>query len=152
MPDPDPSISNPWGIYCDGSAELNPGRMGFGAVFTEPDGTRHTLSQTTSTKGYNNEAELRALIAALGELQIRCAAALLVYCHSSVVIEQLGGAIVEPVPRLASLFEEGGALFNSFDHASLKLIPRLHNAEADALARATLGISPKRPVKPSKNQ
>jgi ribonuclease HI len=152
MPDPDPSIPQPWVIYCDGSAKPNPGRMGFGAVFTEPDGTRHTLSQATSTKGCNNEAELRALMAALGELQIRGATALLAYCDSSVVVEQLGGANVKPVPRLAPLFDEARALLNSFDRASLQLIPRHHNGDADALARAALGIPPKRPVKPSKNQ
>jgi ribonuclease HI len=152
MTDPDPSIPHPWVIYCDGSAKPNPGRMGLGAVFTEPDGTRHTLSQATTTKGCNNEAELRALMAALRELQTCDATALLVYCDNSVIVEQLGGTNVKPVARLASLFEETRALLRSFDHASLQLIPRHHNGEADALARAALGILPKRPVRPSKNR
>jgi len=89
---------------------------------------------------------------ALRELQMRGATALLVYCDSSVLVEQLGGANVKPVARLASLFEEARALLKSFDHASLEWIPRHRNGEADALARAALGILPKRPVKPSKHQ
>ena len=60
---------NPWVVYCDGSAVPNPGRIGLGAVFTEPDGTRHTLSQAAHEDGCNNEAELRALLATLQELK-----------------------------------------------------------------------------------
>ncbi|MDO8768916.1 MAG: ribonuclease HI family protein, partial [Burkholderiaceae bacterium] len=131
---------------CDGSAMPNPGRMGIGAVITEPNGSRHTLSQATNTKGCNNEAELRALMAALRELQTRGARALLAYCDNSVLVEQLGGVDVKPVARLASLFEEARALLKSFDHASLQWIPRHRNGEADALARAALGAPPKRPV------
>jgi ribonuclease HI len=119
--------------------------MGIGAVITEPNGSRHTLSQATNTKGCNNEAELRALMAALRELQARGARALLAYCDNSVLVEQLGGVDVKPVARLASLFEEARALLNSFDHASLQWIPRHRNGEADALARAALGVPPRRP-------
>ena len=39
---------NPWVAYCDGSAVPNPGRIGLGAVLTEPDGTRH-LRATSAT-------------------------------------------------------------------------------------------------------
>ena len=70
-----------------------------GAVLTEPDGTRHTLSQATTIKGCNNEAELRALMAALLKAQAHGATALLVYCDSSVLVEQLGGAHVKPDPQ-----------------------------------------------------
>ncbi|NMM79202.1 ribonuclease H, partial [Acidovorax sp. SRB_24] len=28
---------HPWLVYCDGSAVPNPGRIGLGAVFTEPN-------------------------------------------------------------------------------------------------------------------
>lgn len=152
MPDPVSATPPPWIIYCDGSALPNPGRMGIGAVFTEPDGTRHTLSQATNRTGCNNEAELRALMAVLRELQTRGATALLVYCDNSILVEQLGGAVVKPIARLACLFEEARALLKSFDHTRLQWIPRHRNGEADALARAALGIPLKPPAKPSKNQ
>ncbi|MES2362444.1 MAG: ribonuclease HI family protein [Pseudomonadota bacterium] len=143
---------NPWLVYCDGSAMPNPGRIGLGAVLTEPDGTRHTLSQTTHENGCNNEAELRALLMTLRELKLRGASALLIHCDNSVVVEQVGSDTAKPIARLASLFDETRALLNSFDQASLVWIPRHRNSEADALARAALGIVEKRVVKISKKR
>jgi ribonuclease HI len=122
--------------------------MGIGAVIIEPNGTRHTLSQATHSKGCNNEAELTALLAALRELRNRGATALLAYCDNSVVVEQLGDGMTKPIARLASLFDEASALLKTFDHAKLQWIPRHRNGEADELARASLGIPPKRVVKP----
>jgi ribonuclease HI len=148
MTDPDSSSVPCWVVYCDGSAMPNPGRMGIGAVIIEPNGTRHTLSQATHSKGCNNEAELTALLAALRELRNRGATALLAYCDNSVVVEQLGDGMTKPIARLASLFDETRALLNTFDHAKLQWIPRHRNGEADELARAALGIPPKRVVKP----
>ena len=141
-----------WLAYCDGSAVPNPGRIGLGAVFTEPDGTRHTLSQAAHENGCNNEAELRALLATLQELKSRGARTLLLHCDNSVVVEQVGSSTAKPIPRLASLFDEARALLNSFDQATLMWIPRHRNREADALARAALGLAGNRIVKPSKKR
>lgn len=141
---------NLWVVYCDGSAMPNPGRIGLGAVFIEPDGTRHTLSQAAQENGCNNEAELRALIATLQELKRRGAGTLLLHCDNSVVVEQVGSATAKPIARLASLFDEARALLKSFDQANLVWIPRHRNSEADALARAALGITERRVVKTSK--
>jgi ribonuclease HI len=91
-------------------------------------------------------------MAGLRELQTRGATALLGYCDNRVLVDQLGGADVKPIARLACIFEEARALLQSFDCASLEWIPRHRNGQADALARAALGILPKRPVKPSKNR
>lgn len=143
---------NPWLAYCDGSAVPNPGRIGLGAVLTEPDGTRHTLSRAAHENGCNNEAELRALLATLQELKSRGADTLLIHCDNSVVVEQVGNCTAKPIPRLASLFDEARALLNSFDQASLVWIPRHRNTEADALARAALGLAGKRIVKPFKKR
>jgi ribonuclease HI len=147
-----------WVIHCDGSAVPNPGRMGMGAVLTEPDGTKHTLSQAATTKGCNNEAELRALIAALREGKALGAKSVLVHCDSRVLVEQLGGPDaklhvkpdVKPVARLAGLFDEARALVESFEQARLQWIPRHRNAQADALARAALGMQPKGVAKATK--
>jgi ribonuclease HI len=102
-----------WTVYCDGSAMPNPGRMGAGAVITEPDGTRHTLSLASHAIGCNNEAELRALTLALEELKARGATAVLAYTDNSILVEQLGepggqahrahGRPVRRCPRIARL-------------------------------------------------
>jgi ribonuclease HI len=137
----------PWIIYSDGSAVPNPGRMGLGAVLVAPDGARHVLSTATDTRGCNNEAEARALMLALREVQARGAIALKIHSDSSLLVAQLAGAGAPPVLRLAALYEEAAALLESFAHSSLHWIPRHRNGEADALARAALGLAPKGPVK-----
>jgi ribonuclease HI len=147
VPDHIATVPGAWVVYCDGSAAPNPGRMGMGAVLTEPGGIHHRLCQTTQAKGCNNEAELRALMAALGELQSRGATRLVIYCDNSIVVEQLVGVAVKPIARLAQLFEEARALLGTFECATLKWIPRHRNSEADTLARAALGMPAKRSSK-----
>ena len=141
-----------WVVYCDGSALPNPGRMGIGAVLTEPDGTRHTLSQAMPERGCNNEAELLALMVALHELKVRGARNLMAYSDNSILIEQLSSANAKPVTRLAALFDQARALLATFDHTILKWIPRHRNSEADELARAALGLLPKLTVKALKKK
>ena len=143
---------DPWIVYCDGSAVPNPGRIGLGAVLVAPDGTRHTLSQAAHTYGCNNEAELRALMAALQALQAHGARALRIHCDNSVVVEQICSPQAKPIARLAALFDAARALFQSFDQAELLWIPQHRNSEADALARAALGITAPRVVKTAKKR
>ncbi|MEP6721305.1 MAG: ribonuclease HI family protein [Variovorax sp.] len=135
-----------WLIHCDGSAMPNPGRMGLGAVIVAPDGTQYTLSQAASERGCNNEAELRALMAALREARSLGATAVRVCSDNSILVEQLGDAAPKPVARLAPLFDAARVLLRSFDAVALTWIPRHRNGEADALARAALGFPPKRVV------
>ncbi|MDP1739458.1 ribonuclease HI family protein [Polaromonas sp.] len=146
------AFSIDWIIHCDGSAVPNPGRMGLGAVLVAPDGTRHELSKATDARGCNNEAEARALMLALREARARGATALQIYTDSSLLVAQLGAGAAPPVQRLAALYSELGALLGTFTRTSLHWIPRHRNAEADALARAALGLAPKGPVKLAKNK
>ena len=141
-----------WLVHCDGSALPNPGRMGLGAVWTAPDGTRHTLSQVAPGTGCNNEAEVRALMAALTALKLQGAQDLLLHCDNSVVVAQVGSHTAKPIARLAALFDEARALFNTFQHATLVWIPQHRNSEADALARAALGFLEPRMVKKHKKR
>lgn len=136
-----------WVVHCDGSALPNPGRMGLGALLIAPDGSRHTLSVATHTTGCNNEAELRALIAALHALQAHGAQSLLVRSDSSILVEQLGGVKpAKPIARLSTLFDEARSLLQSFEHTRLQWVPQHRNGEADALARAALGLPPRAPA------
>ncbi len=151
QPDSAPACAT-WTIHCDGSAVPNPGRMGLGAVITAPDGTRQTLSQAPHATGCNNEAELRALMAALRALPTPQARTLLVYSDNSILVEQLGGTKPQPIARLAALFDEARDLLASFEHVQLQWIPRHRNLEADALARAALGLPLKLPAKPPRRR
>ncbi|MGJ7489647.1 ribonuclease HI family protein [Variovorax sp. ZT4R33] len=137
-----------WVVHCDGSAQPNPGRMGLGAVLIAPDGGRHTLSERAPHHGCNNEAELRALMAALQRLRAQGARAARIYSDNSILVEQLDAtADRPPVARLAPLFDEARQLLASLVVGSVHWLPRHRNAEADALARAALGLAPK-PARP----
>ena len=128
----------------------NPGRMGLGAVLLAPDGARHVLSMATDARGCNNEAEARALMLALCDAQGRGATALQIYSDSSLLVAQLGASGAPPVLRLAALYDEVAALLATFAYTALHWIPRHRNGEADALARAALGLAPKVAVKLTK--
>lgn len=134
-------------MHCDGSAVPNPGRMGLGAVLVAPDGmTRHTASESTTYTGCNNEAELRALMLALRTLAQHAATPthpVHIYCDSSLLVDQLGGGPAPPIARLAPLFDAARVQLAAAGAVSLHWVPRHRNAEADALARAALGLAPK---------
>jgi ribonuclease HI len=131
-----------WSVHCDGGAVPNPGRMGWGVVMVAPDGQKHLLSQATHLTGCNNEAEVRALMAALAELKRHQATRLHLHSDNSILVEQLTVPHCKPVARLAGLFDEARALLATFEHVRLTWIPRHRNGEADALARAALGLPP----------
>lgn len=157
IPTPDSASPSPapWVVHCDGSAMPNPGRMGLGVVICAPDGALHTFSQATHAIGCNNEAELRALLLALQELQARGARALRVHSDSSILVEHLGGvarAGLRPIARLQALFGQVRSLLQTFGPVELVWIPRHRNGEADALARAALGFGAKPPTVASRRR
>lgn len=144
-----PSLTSTWTIYCDGSADPNPGRMGLGAVITAPDGSQSTVSIATDARGCNNEAELRALMAALQRLQAQGGRMVQIHSDNSILVAQLTGAPGQPFARLAPLFEEARQLLARFDQVQLNWIPRHRNGQADALAREALGLPPKPSLHPA---
>ena len=121
--------------------------MGVGAVLVAPDGSRYALTQTLPGTGCNNEAELRAVTLALETLKARGAETVRIYSDNSIVVAQLGGGAgpaAAGVARLDAVFDEARILAATFGQVEMVWIPRSRNAEADALARAALGVGPKR--------
>jgi ribonuclease HI len=114
----------------------------------EPDGTtRHALSEATHWIGCNNEAELRALLLGLRcvlQLAPKPAHPVHVFSDNSVLVSQLDGqAGAPPIARLGDLFDEARAQLAACGDAHVHWIPRHRNGEADALARAALGLATK---------
>ncbi|MBI2728152.1 MAG: ribonuclease HI family protein [Polaromonas sp.] len=152
-PDPPaPAVSNAWLLHCDGSAFPNPGNMGLGAILIGPDGTRHTLSETATGKGCNNEAEARAMMAALHEAKRLGADCVRIHSDSRVVVDQLTGDGGQPIERLDALFTEMRAQLAAFSGSTVKWIPQHRNSEADALARNAAGLPPRPIAKPGKGR
>ena len=125
-----------------------------GATLLAPDGQQHTLSHTSSLVGCNNEAELRALMAALRQAHALGARAIAVRSDSSLLIEQLrppqpGQRPAAPIARLAELFDSARAWLARFDSVQWQWIPRHRNSAADTLARAALGAPAKVAPHPS---
>lgn len=140
---PDTPSNPPWRIACDGSAQPNPGRMGLGAVLTAPDGQVHTLSRQSPGYGCNNEAELRAVMAALHLAYQQGAREVCLYSDNSVLVSQMRNPQEPPIARLSALFDEARGLLQHFVHVEWIWVPRHRNREADVLARAALGLPPK---------
>lgn len=141
-----------WTLHCDGSAVPNPGRMGLGAVLVAPDGERRTLSRLAPGIGCNNEAELRALIAALDEARAHGATAVRIHTDSSTVVAHLRPAAPSPIAHLAHAFAEARRRLAAFATVELHWIPGHRNAEADALARAALGLPARTVAAPRKRR
>ena len=141
-----------WIIQCDGTARPNPGDIAIGAVLTAPDGARHTISRVTGHRGDGNEAEARALIAALVHAQELGARSLAITCDSDVVVAHTVRGAATTVPHLAVLYAEARALLASFDDVDLRWVPRHKNTEADALARGALGLPVKKTHKPKRRR
>ena len=146
------STQDAWFIHCDGSAFPNPGSMGLGAIITAPDGTRHTLSMPAVGKGCNNEAEARAMMAALQRAKQLGARCVRVHSDSRVVVDQLTRDGGQPIARLDALLMELRGLLATFDQASVTWIPQHRNHEADALARSAAGLPPRPVAKPAKGK
>ena len=128
-----------WSIYCDGTALGGRGKTGLGATIISPTGARHELSEAAAL-GCNTQAEGWAVIAALKAARRLGARSVTIYCDNTVVIEQIVGEARTQVPRLVPIFAEARALVATFDAVTMRWLPRRKNGEADALARAALGL------------
>jgi ribonuclease HI len=131
-----------WVAYVDGSVAPSPGTMAVAYVLTSPRGVRHEYAAKLG-QGCNTEAEARAVLAcveaavALGARQLR------VHCDNLEVIEHAHGAAVTTVARLACVYATVISATAQLDRFELRYVPRASNREADALARAALGLKPR---------
>lgn len=125
-------------IFTDGGARGNPGPAGIGAVIYNEDKVlvaeiSEYLGETT-----NNQAEYKALIAALkkaitlGAIEVEC------YLDSELVVKQLNREYKIKNKELAPLFLEIHNLSLNFKKISFTHIPRERNKEADKLANEAM--------------
>ena len=143
MPEPEPGC---WHLAIDGSAVPNPGRMGLGVVLYRPDGRLQGQWGRHVGQGCNNEAELKALVLGLRLAADLGARVVRVQTDSTVLIECLAPQHGRPgkvIDRLASCLQEARETLQRLDHVAWVWVPRHRNREADALARAALGMMPR---------
>ena len=117
-------------IYCDGAARGNPGPAGAGAVLLNEHGEviaelSKYLGETT-----NNQAEYRALLLALEEVDI--------FSDSELLVRQINGEYRVKNDGLKPIFKLALSKLKVFAKYKLKYIPRAQNAHADRLANRAI--------------
>jgi len=125
-------------IYTDGGARGNPGPAGLGAILYNEN--RETVAEISEYLGVatNNQAEYRAVIAALKKAQELGALELDFYLDSELVVKQLNREYKVKNKDLAPLFLQIYNLSLSFKKISYTHIPRERNHEADRLANEAM--------------
>lgn len=125
-------------IFTDGGARGNPGPAGIGAVlYDEKNQVVAEISQYLGV-ATNNQAEYRALIAALREATRLGAKEVICYLDSELVVRQLNREYEVKNKDLAPLFLDVYNLSLSFKKISYHHIPREKNGAADKLANEAM--------------
>ncbi len=128
-------------IYTDGGARGNPGPAGIGAVIYDENNNlvreiSEYIGETT-----NNQAEYRAVIAALEKACDLNAKELIFYLDSELVVKQLNGEYRVKNKDLAPLFVRIHNLKLNFSKVQFFHIPREKNKEADKLVNKAINLA-----------
>jgi ribonuclease HI len=125
-------------IHADGVSRGNPGPAAIGATVRDGGGRPlATISQRIG-RATNNQAEYRALIAALEEAHRLGATEASIYLDSELVVRQLNGSYRVKNAALKTLHNEVRGLLGRLSSFTVVHVPRRQNAEADRLANTAL--------------
>ncbi len=125
-------------VYTDGGARGNPGPAGIGAVLY--DEQKNIIAEISEYIGKttNNQAEYRAVIAAIEKARELGAEELEFYLDSELVVKQLSREYKVKNKELAPLFVKIYNATLSFKKVVFKHIRREMNKEADRLANLAM--------------
>lgn len=125
-------------IYTDGASSGNPGPASIGVVIK--DGQGRVISRISRRIGHatNNQAEYRAVIAALEEASRLGAGEVEIRSDSELVVKQLKGRYRVKKATLRPLYQKVVQLTGSLEAFTITHIPREQNAQADRLAHLAL--------------
>ena len=125
-------------INTDGTAEPNPGPAAIGATIKDEQGRLlATISQRIG-RTTNNQAEYRAIIAALEKALSLVARQVDIRSDSELVVRQLNGRYRVKKASLKPLYQQVKQLSSHFEGFTITHIPREQNTEADRLASNAL--------------
>ena len=125
-------------IYTDGGARNNPGPAGIGAVLMSEDEKAIARISEYIGNTTNNQAEYRAVIAAIKKAKELGAEELNFYLDSELVVKQLNREYKVKDMDLALLFVQIYNISLSFKKITFNYIPREMNEEADRLANEAM--------------
>lgn len=125
-------------IYTDGGARGNPGPAGIGAVLYDENNNIVAAVSEFIGEATNNQAEYRAVIAAIKKAKQLGAEDIELYLDSELVCEQLNQNYKVKNKGLAPLFVQIWNLSISFKKITYTHIRREQNQEADKLANQAM--------------
>ena len=121
-------------IFTDGAAEPNPGPAAIGAVIKDEQGkVIATISQSIG-RSSNNQAEYRAVIAALEKAIELGATHIDLYSDSELLVRQIKGQYRVKKAELKPLYQQVKHLQGLLQGFTVTHVPRLQNTEAHGLA------------------
>lgn len=125
-------------ICTDGAAEPNPGPAAIGATIKDEQGKLITAISQSIGRATNNQAEYRAIIAALAKAISLGASRVEICSDSELVVRQIKGRYRVKDAALKPLYQQVKQQQCLFEGFTITHIPREENTEADTLASKAL--------------
>jgi ribonuclease HI len=125
-------------INADGASRHNPGPAAIGATIKDERGRLLASISRRIGRATNNQAEYRALIAALEKAIGLGARKVDIRLDSELVVKQMKGRYRVKNAALRPLYLRVGELLSQFKGFTISSVPREQNAEADRLANKAL--------------
>ncbi len=125
-------------IFTDGTAEPNPGPAAIGATIKDEQGRLITSISQPIGRATNNQAEYRAIIAALEKAIGLGAKQIEMRSDSELVVRQINGRYRVKKASLKPLYQQVKQLLSQLEGSTITHIPREQNTEADRLANIAL--------------
>ena len=125
-------------IYADGASLGNPGLAAIGAAIKDEQGRLITTISQGIGRTTNNQAEYRAVIAALEKAIELGAQQVDIKLDSQLVVRQISGKYRVKNAALKPLYQQVKHLQSLLEGFTITHIPRQQNREADNLAYTAL--------------
>ncbi len=125
-------------VHVDGGARGNPGPAAGAAVISTPDGEVLASASRLLGVATNTVAEYRGLLLGLERARELGASEVEVVNDSELVARQLTGVYKVKHPDMRPLHAEALQALRQFERWSIRSVPRVQNAAADALVNETL--------------
>ena len=125
-------------IYADGASRGNPGLAAIGVTIKDEQGRLVAAISRRIGRTTNNQAEYRAIIAALEEAAKLGAEEAEVNLDSELVVKQVNGKYRVRKATLKPLYQRVKRLQSLLHNSTITYIPRQQNIEADNLANIAL--------------
>ncbi|MFC2027040.1 ribonuclease HI family protein [Chloroflexota bacterium] len=125
-------------IHSDGVSRNNPGPAAIGATVKDEQGRLLATISRSIGRATNNQAEYRAVIAALEKAINLGARQIELNLDSELIVRQVTGRYRVKNEALKPLFGRVKKLLGSLEGFSIRHVPRQQNQEADRLANSAL--------------